>query len=70
MKTKPRGIHANFESTCFKCQGDITISNGRPEHHVCREWSQTIYATHDEVADGQAFQRDVLARLETAFDNR
>lgn len=35
MKTKPRGIHATFESTCWKCAADITITNGRPAPHEC-----------------------------------
>jgi hypothetical protein len=37
MKTKPRGIHANFITECAACRGDITISNGRLEHHECRD---------------------------------
>lgn len=37
MMTKPRGIWATFQTECSRCQGDITVSNGRPEHHVCRE---------------------------------
>jgi hypothetical protein len=37
MKTKPRGIHANFTTTCHSCRGDLTVSNGRIEHHECRD---------------------------------
>ena len=37
MKTKPKGIHANFQSECFKCSGNITVTNGRVDPHECRD---------------------------------
>jgi len=37
MKTKPRGIHANFTTECASCRGDLTVSNGRVEYHECRD---------------------------------
>ena len=71
MKTKPRGIHANFTTECATCRGELTVSNGRIEHHECRTTApMTVWATHEEVAECQAFQSDVLARLEAAFDGR
>lgn len=36
MKTKPRGIHATFATTCHACRGDLTISGGRIDPHDCR----------------------------------
>lgn len=36
MKTKPRGIHATFQTECVYCRGDLTVSNGRPDPHTCR----------------------------------
>jgi hypothetical protein len=42
MKTKPRGIHATFQSSCFKCGDDITITNGRPDPHECRDKPVTL----------------------------
>jgi len=33
---KPKGIHANFTTTCT-CGGDLTVTNGRIDHHDCRE---------------------------------
>lgn len=36
MKTKPKGIHANFVTSCHACRGDLTISNGRVDPHTCR----------------------------------
>ena len=36
MKTKPRGIHANFTTTCT-CGRELTITNGRVDPHDCRE---------------------------------
>lgn len=35
MKTKPRGIHANFQTECAHCRADITVTNGRPAPHEC-----------------------------------
>lgn len=35
MKTKARGIHANFTTDCERCGGEITVSNGRPDRHQC-----------------------------------
>jgi len=37
VKTKPRGIHASFQTECVYCRGTLTISNGRIDHHDCRE---------------------------------
>ena len=37
MKTKPRGIHANFAVDCHRCNGEFTITNGRIDPHDCRE---------------------------------
>jgi len=37
MKTKARGIHANFAVDCPRCDGEFTISNGRIDPHDCRE---------------------------------
>lgn len=36
MFTKPRGIHATFETECVRCRGELTITNGRIEWHECR----------------------------------
>ena len=45
MKTKPRGIHASFQTECVYCRGTLTITNGRVEHHDC----ERITGTLDEV---------------------
>jgi len=37
FRTKPRGEQLSFITSCFKCAGDMTISNGRPDPHTCRE---------------------------------
>jgi hypothetical protein len=37
MKTKARGEWANFSTTCYACAGALTITNGRIDHHDCRE---------------------------------
>lgn len=37
MKTRPRGIHANFETSCPTCRTVITITNGRIDPHECAQ---------------------------------
>ena len=37
FKTRPRDEQLSFLSECWKCQGELTITNGRPERHDCRE---------------------------------
>jgi hypothetical protein len=32
---KPKGIHANFQTECAACQGELTINSGRIDHHEC-----------------------------------
>ena len=56
MKTKPKGIHATFESSCFKCADVITVSNGRIDPHQCR-----IEPAERPVT---------LAQIRAALDNR
>lgn len=34
--TKPKGIHATFQSECWKCGQELTVTNGRPDPHDCR----------------------------------
>ena len=36
MNIKPKGIHATFQSECWKCGDEITVSNGRVDNHDCR----------------------------------
>lgn len=35
MKTKARGIWATFATTCA-CGAELTITQGRVDHHECR----------------------------------
>lgn len=37
MKTRPQGIHATFETECIHCRGVLTVSNGSPDPHDCRQ---------------------------------
>ena len=41
MKTKPRGIHANFRTDC-PCGAELTVRNGRIDPHQCREKPVTL----------------------------
>jgi hypothetical protein len=34
MKTKPKGIHANFATDC-QCGSELTVTNGRVDKHEC-----------------------------------
>jgi len=68
FRTKAKGVWANFTTDCDRCGHELTISNGKVEPHVCRQ-QLTVWAMHEEVAEGQEFQRATLARLEAALDN-
>lgn len=34
-RTKPRGDQASFVTSCYRCNGELTITNGRPDRHDC-----------------------------------
>jgi len=34
MKTKPKGIHATFTTSC-ECGAELTVTNGRVDKHEC-----------------------------------
>jgi hypothetical protein len=36
MKTKAKGIHANFQTECPECKEPIFVTNGKPDPHECR----------------------------------
>lgn len=40
MRTKPRGIHATFETDCERCGDIITVTNGKVSQHECYEEPQ------------------------------
>jgi len=35
FRTKPRGEQLSFLTECWKCAGELSITNGRPERHDC-----------------------------------
>jgi len=35
FRTKPRGEQLSFITSCWKCAGELAITNGRPERHDC-----------------------------------
>jgi len=41
FRTKPRGIHATFETTCG-CGGVLTVTNGRIDPHTCERITGTL----------------------------
>lgn len=34
--TKPKGIHATFQTECWACDTELNVTNGRIEPHDCR----------------------------------
>jgi hypothetical protein len=30
-----KGIHATFETECFRCGDEVTVTKGRPDPHTC-----------------------------------
>lgn len=37
FRTKPTGIHATFETCCWKCSGTVTVTNAKVDRHDCTE---------------------------------
>lgn len=37
FKTKPREDQLSFLADCYRCAGELTITNGKPDRHDCRE---------------------------------
>ena len=35
FRTKPRAEQLSFIAECFRCHGELTISNGRVDAHTC-----------------------------------
>lgn len=33
--TRPRGDQLSFLTTCYRCRGELSISNGRVDRHDC-----------------------------------
>jgi hypothetical protein len=36
MRNLPKGLHANFTTTCHVCGEERTVTNGKPDPHHCR----------------------------------
>ena len=35
FRTKPRGEQLSFLAECFRCRGELTVTNGRVDTHTC-----------------------------------
>lgn len=35
--TKPRDEQASFRTDCWKCRGELTVTNGRLDYHQCED---------------------------------
>ena len=53
FRTKPRGDQLSFVTDCWKCAGELTITNGRPERHDCREPKPITLADLDAALDNR-----------------
>jgi hypothetical protein len=51
MRIPPKGVWANFTTTCVTCGGEITITNGRQEPHQCREAPITLADIRSALAN-------------------
>lgn len=43
LRTRPRGDQLSFLTSCHRCAGELSISNGRPERHDCEPQRQLPY---------------------------
>lgn len=46
MKTKPRGMWANFQTECVHCRRIIHVNGGRVEPHDCGPTLAEIYTAY------------------------
>lgn len=65
FRTKPRGIHATFETVCYRCNGVLTISNGRPDPHTCDFRDRNLEAVREQLDNPIT-----LADLDAELDRR
>ena len=42
FRTRPRGEQLSFLTSCFRCNGELSVSNGRPERHDCEPQPLTL----------------------------
>lgn len=40
--TKPRDEQASFRTDCWKCRGELTVTNGRVDPHTCERITGTL----------------------------
>ena len=66
--TKPRDEQASFLTECHRCNGELTISNGRVDRHDC-EPARPIYAERAEVTEWQKIRREILNRLDEEMNH-
>ena len=42
FRTKPRDEQLSFLTTCYRCRGELSISNGRVDRHDCEPHPITL----------------------------
>ena len=66
FRTKPRGEQLSFLTTCYRCRGELSISNGKVDPHTCRTrihvaaWQDALADYYDSGAIGDPPQRQSL----------
>jgi hypothetical protein len=63
--TKTQGPWANFGSDCYRCGGELTVSNGRPDPHTCDFRARNLEAVREQLD-----KPITLADIRAALDNR
>lgn len=63
--TKARGVWATFETSCYRCDGELTVSNGRPDPHTCDFRARNLEAVREQIDKPITF-----AQIRAALDNR
>lgn len=73
LRTKPREEQLSFLTSCHRCNGELSISNGRVDRHDC-EPRNYMGAFQDALGDyydsGAIGKPPTLADIAAALDNR
>jgi len=74
FRTRPRGEQLSFLTTCWKCRGELSITQGRIDRHDCEPRRNAMGAYQDALCDyydsGAIGNPPTLADIAAALDNR
>ena len=66
FRTKPRDEQLSFLTSCWRCRGELSISNGRVDRHDCQrlqpmgEWQDALADYYDSGMIGEPPKRQRL----------